>query len=594
MNITEYIAATHNVNLSQAIVYLRKNLIAVDANERYYHYVGKRSAAPFDSLVHPEDVEQFVEALHNLQEEECVQFMIRISNLEDGYRMVYASAQISNRVEDGQRLYALYLHDVVNMTEDYMQLSSNIHKYIRFLMLSNLYFYEYAVNTGAFKIYKFINDKIVVLVDSRLDEWCEAMSHSDGATQNVINGLYELRDNLKKGVLSFEMQIEEMTDSTQKCKIKGLPFRFTDGQQLSVGIINSGNINLKEAYYMTAGARDAATGLLNKKAMVEYIINALRKRQDQTSWLIVLDIDDFKTINDNFGHLFGDKVIQVVADTLTDVFESYGVVGRFGGDEFFVMVEGIETEEDVRLRLKTLAKHLLVAFADDPQHNIKITTSMGVANYPLNGRDYEELFAKADKALYIAKDKGKKRYIIYNEAMHDNYSVGDSAVRTVAYTISGEKRTSVLSRIVNELALKGKEALASGDLQRLIVEVFDLDGITIYAKGGRERISVTGQYHQDIDVLIEGYIQTGYYKSYNENGIGIDGSMNVIMSRNQNAYEYLARTEIGAFVHSISYKEESPEIFISFDIFNRNRKWSDVDVEELSIIGKLIGTVLLN
>lgn len=591
MNITKYVDNNRVAPYTVANVYLRPNRMIVDANEQFYLYIGKNSALPFDELVHPDDVDEFVRIVTGLEEGRSEYFITRVSNLAEGYRMVYMQAYISHKREDGNKLVHLIFYDIIDAANGFSAYRFNIRKYKHFLMLSNLLLFEYNTETEIFKIYKCMNDKSIMLVEEKLDIWCDGIINDKRATANVINGINTFRENLKKGILSFEMQMEELGNGDTICNIKGLPIRFFNDQHLAVGIIQS-NLELKSSYFITSSARDAGTGLLNKKAIMEYIITKLQQRDDAVRWLIILDIDNFKDVNDKYGHLFGDRVIQRVADTILEVFGAYGVCGRFGGDEFLIFVEDIESVEVVRSRIKAVVKHMMIGFSDEPENNVKVTLSIGITCYPKDGKNYQELFTKADKALYIAKDKGKNRFILYDEEMHGNYEINNKKARNVAFSVTGEKRMGMLSESVNNLALYGGAALESGELLHCLIEAFDLDGIVVYSAKQQKCIRISGSYAGNPDQDITDYLNTEYYKCYDSNGIYNDNTMAAISVRNPEAFQILKRMEIGSCLHCMTLKDGKPDVFVSFDIFNRGKKWSDTEVEEVSLIGRLICTVL--
>ena len=136
---------------------------------------------------------------------------------------------------------------------------------------------------------------------------------------------------------------------------------------------------------------------------------------------MIIDIDDFKHINDTYGHIFGDQVIRRVAEIMQVLVGQRGVIGRFGGDEYVILLEKVETREQLKTLLKTIAKEFALAF--DPKTHV--TASIGVSEYPVDGSEYEELMRKADKALYLAKEKGKNRHIIYEERLHSKLESDD-------------------------------------------------------------------------------------------------------------------------------------------------------------------------
>lgn len=201
------------------------------------------------------------------------------------------------------------------------------------------------------------------------------------------------------------------------------------------GIITPDRNREQEAYYLTPAARDAGTGLLNKRAWTEYTIEQLNCKDHSTRWLVIIDIDDFKHINDTYGHIFGDQVIRRVAEIMQVLVGQRGVIGRFGGDEYVILLEKVETREQLKTLLKTIAKEFALAF--DPKTHV--TASIGVSEYPVDGSEYEELMRKADKALYLAKEKGKNRHIIYEERLHGKLESDDMQNMAMAYAVSKEK-----------------------------------------------------------------------------------------------------------------------------------------------------------
>ncbi|MEA5010639.1 MAG: sensor domain-containing diguanylate cyclase [Angelakisella sp.] len=150
---------------------------------------------------------------------------------------------------------------------------------------------------------------------------------------------------------------------------------------------------------------DTFTGVYNKKHTEVLIQNIMKKEPEKKHGLLLLDIDDFKLINDNYGHTQGDQVLLEVAQELKTVFRKTDVVGRFGGDEFIIFLRDIPSESF----LIEKARQLLAV--SDKHH--KITKSVGAAMYPVHGKSFLELFDKADLALYRAKQT-KNTYCIYS------------------------------------------------------------------------------------------------------------------------------------------------------------------------------------
>jgi diguanylate cyclase (GGDEF)-like protein len=162
---------------------------------------------------------------------------------------------------------------------------------------------------------------------------------------------------------------------------------------------------------LQAAARtDAKTGLLNATAWQREADTEISRAQRTAEPLAVLiiDIDHFKRVNDTHGHLVGDQVLIAVAATLVGQLRDYDVVGRFGGEEFVVLLPGADTVEACRVaeRLRNRVRRLAVAAEDG---TATVTVSVGVSLLRTHGQDLIELLAAADLALYRAKESGRDR-----------------------------------------------------------------------------------------------------------------------------------------------------------------------------------------
>jgi len=157
---------------------------------------------------------------------------------------------------------------------------------------------------------------------------------------------------------------------------------------------------------------DALTGILNKSTIQNAVIEVItRTEQDRQHALFVIDADNFKAINDNLGHMYGDTVIQFVARTIKKTFRDTDLVGRIGGDEFMVLMRGA-TLEAAEAKARALNSAMRQTFEKDGI-SIQISCSIGIAFYSKDGKDYDMLFTNADSALYEAKNMGRDRYYIW-------------------------------------------------------------------------------------------------------------------------------------------------------------------------------------
>ncbi|WP_159944583.1 MULTISPECIES: GGDEF domain-containing protein [unclassified Nocardiopsis] len=160
----------------------------------------------------------------------------------------------------------------------------------------------------------------------------------------------------------------------------------------------------------TAARTDPKTGLLNAPTWEqEASVEIARARSSRgRAAVLIIDIDHFKRVNDNHGHLFGDQVLLGVATTISQQLRQSDLLGRFGGEEFVVLLPGSDTAEAWRAaeRLRSQVGCMEIAVDDVP---VSITISVGVAVIGDHGNDLVELLTAADLALYRAKETGRNR-----------------------------------------------------------------------------------------------------------------------------------------------------------------------------------------
>lgn len=180
----------------------------------------------------------------------------------------------------------------------------------------------------------------------------------------------------------------------------------------------------KELVLLERSQRDSLTGLYNKGVTEEFISSFLKNKnnQDLEHVFLIFDIDDFKNVNDKYGHAFGDFVISEFALELKSQFREDDIIGRIGGDEFVVLIKNFNSNNYVLVEKleRFCSKINQKKFTE--QAEFSIACSIGVAMYPEHGYVYSELYEKADQALYYAKSHGKNSYHVFSEDSIDSMS----------------------------------------------------------------------------------------------------------------------------------------------------------------------------
>ncbi len=157
--------------------------------------------------------------------------------------------------------------------------------------------------------------------------------------------------------------------------------------------------------------KDPLSGAYNRRFLLKYIESGIAKHRETRApiSIIMFDIDKFKSVNDDYGHLVGDEVIKGFSQILINSCRNYDVVARYGGEEFVLVMPGA-SEETAFARAEQIRKKVeLTSFADEIDR--PITVSCGVAGYNLTCRSVEEFLGYADEHLYTAKETGRNKTV---------------------------------------------------------------------------------------------------------------------------------------------------------------------------------------
>ena len=220
-----------------------------------------------------------------------------------------------------------------------------------------------------------------------------------------------LEKPLVGGAVGIGVSLDESESDVKKLAIEGLLATILN----IIGSIKAINKYTEELeYYAT---RDPLTNLYNQRVfweLLDYEVERARRHGYRFS-LFIVDIDNFKLVNDTYGHGFGDEFLRGVAGVLTEIFRKEDIIARYGGDEFTVVVPYAGPTE-----AEAIAKRLISAFEKFSMPSpdgkaVKVTASVGIAVFPDHGETSKEIFVLADDMMYRAKKEGKNRYKIVSD-----------------------------------------------------------------------------------------------------------------------------------------------------------------------------------
>ena len=589
MNITEYNKKTRYLApLASAV--LKDDYHIISADEYLYKFLDKNASKKMIELLHPDDRTAFHEAAQKV--DAGIQYeLVRLVTVENNYKYVIFSMKRSKNIVDGVACIEVFISDIIAAMEKHVVNRVTLNKYRRLMCLIDCLFFDYVKGTNRINIYMYANDKSYMLLAEDLDIWESQMLDKyiwkEEDKKKFETFCIYLRNGLEDFKMQFCTKFFSRANRYDSILALGSIMFDNDGGRLVSGIIKLNAAAFEKPYYVTEASKDSATGLMNKKAIMEYSASKLNEAGDKKLSLFVMDIDNFKQVNDNYGHLFGDKVIFRVAETIKRIIGIGGTVARFGGDEFVVLLENCDTETRDNL-LKTIHGEVRLLFAS-AENNLNITMSVGVSNYPEDGNTYAELFEKADKALYIAKANGKNNYVIYDHEKHKDIEIVSDTVRMSGLkSIASRVNRSVLySDIVLMISGNGMDKFS--EIASKICDLYDVSGIAVYAGDDLERKYAYGKYRSKAKsfTLLD---DTDFAALLNEDDIVV--IEDVKKYKDKKFYEKYNKLEIMANLVCVYRVEGIVKAIVTFDNFNTSRQWTDSEVIALNAVGKLIGQSL--
>lgn len=200
--------------------------------------------------------------------------------------------------------------------------------------------------------------------------------------------------------------------------------------------------------------RDTLTGLFRKNHFNKIVENHLKTASSNSiSAFIIMDLDDFKSINDTYGHLFGDTILINISEGLKMISDNNIIAGRFGGDEFMIFIKYIPDKSYLTKTIDSIYDMLSAKYATNEITN-KVTFSMGAALAPYDASDFNDLFAKADFALFQSKIEGKNRWMLFEDCKNTFDSLTKKSSKYKMYVEDYENSRLTLNEEIVEYIIE--------------------------------------------------------------------------------------------------------------------------------------------
>ncbi len=572
-------------------VIIDKSFHTQSGNERFFSYFGNDVTYSIRRTIYEDDFKRLAECVSESESGAIKKTVIRMKGINGKLRWILASVRTVKN--ESESLYIIDLSDIFSLNEIVSDNERKLSEYRYVLSLSMDIAFEYSFETRCIRIYMPDCCRENVLIDEELENWQKRSIESGWVLSRYIETFNTLCRDIKNGVYRFDYEFETsmLTEgkTREMCLFRGVTIYDDPKTRRVIGLISviSSRQKSKDINLALEANKDSLSGLLNKRAVTDFAIDILSAKPSYNINLVILDIDNFTDINTSYGHLFGDEVIYTIAGIVKKELGTRGIAGRISGGGFLIVIENTRDEEDLRGILRAIRTNTEYAF-NDRFENFRLTCSMGISTYPIDSSDYDELFMQADKALYIAQQKGKNRYVIYDVNKHG--SVERDIENKIAY-LSGKKNSNDKLTFAANLS----EGLVFGripDISVLLEQIrseFRIDDICVFAGKDMSLILSCGNAaSRNATYLLE----NGYSERFSGDGIFVIDNVNELEDRDDEAFAQLTSENIGGAVQYLMTDDSVIKGLISFCYIGRFKKWAVSDLNYLAVLGRVITSIL--
>lgn len=566
----------------------------VKADESLFMFLGEISNLIFTRVIYPSDLAKFETAIKEADEGQQIYVSIRLRGRDGVYKWMHIMISPYPDRQSG-KYYSLEITDISTLKQQNDEIRAVMEMQTEFLSIIGDYLFTYDISRDSFRIILPGNgNQNIVLYEGKLGVW---------TTEKLDNGLVDSQSIQDFEGLCMAMASGESYFSRDiKMKIAdydNVMYWYTFKRKRILknddGIIIAGAVCITHGKEDKAAdisvqdeLRDAGTDLLNKKAITNYARKLIDKRVGHKVTIAIIDIDDFKSVNDTYGHMFGDEVLRDVAGILKNTVGRNGLCGRIGGDEMFIVMEHLEDDESIRTVFRTIKNNVSWLYHNDPRNINKITCSIGAASYPDDAKDLDTLFSIADKMLYLAKEKGKNRYIIYRPDLHERYILGENPTATTEKVFYKYRKLRIVNDFIQQYICHYK---SKKECLEMVMSAFEMDSIFLYDMYAGTRYVLSGnvpEYEENGEFLKE----DNYIPDFRDDGIKTVWNIILYERKAPHMYEAFEKMGIKQFIQVIACVDRSKSDSCFVISFNRNsqlNKWPEMDVDYLGIIGNVIG-----
>ena len=400
---------------------------------------------------------------------------------------------------------------------------------------------------------------------------------SEEAKEQVKRVFVHLRTKSAHFIETVDSNLINDSKSFRKTVVEGALITYSDGKEGIIGTIHFQKTSSSRQKIGTS--LDPLTGLLNKADITEYAVELIDERRRSDTAIAIVDVDFFKKVNDSYGHQYGDEVLRRTAAVLRDTVGTDGKVGRIGGDEFLMILTNNTDEPSLRELFRTIRGNIGIQFPSIGGDSMNpLTLSIGCAVYPTDAENYDDLFMLADYCLYLAKYKGRNRYVVYTPEKHPALEEVRTQKEAGGLMSSGREVhpgdviVSLVDRVMSE------RRPSPEDLLREFATGFALDEVTILCGDPIKQKLAAGE-HQLTDMARK-RLRDLYQKNINaedslsKNEFLVVNQIESLPASYSDSVKILREVEVLSFV-VISFRDvEQKPCYLAFASVGKKVQWN--------------------
>ncbi|MBQ6554758.1 MAG: GGDEF domain-containing protein [Firmicutes bacterium] len=576
-------------SLSEKITYnllMQKNTNLLASDEDVYIFLGQDFSVNLVDFIHEELKAEFLAFVSS-----CTRTPSTLITKIRRYDGVYIDMSVSMRIITlkSNEYIDVRLYDISKMAYWHKEFAENnaIHSCYEKLIDGINFIYdtenkEIQINKGGNTVF-----------EGAFDKWQNNVINGGIIEKDCIEGFHQIccaiANAAGSGYYVTETSFFNDNNEYQTTSISFNTVSYDQRPAYTVGIISNTIFPDRSVY-------DPLTGLYNKREIrriTDIVMKETLEKGTETVFAIV-DLDHFKDMNDTFGHLSGDNAVLNASRILKDIIGERGYVGRIGGDEFFVLLPDYPRDHEMLRRLlRSIRTQIRWHFANCSE-DINVTCSIGAAIYPKDADNYDDVFKLTDHCLYLAKAKGRNRFVIFNPKKHgsaESVLQSESVIRTVE-TVSENDKTRHIMSVIDRCNF-ANEANRRELIAKILKEIYNyygIDAVQIISADKKE------YYEQSNYTIEKPFAFIDMYDTYKEK---LTQRGYIALGNYKNAHsflpeiaKYMSELELTSFL-IIAYCDENDDMRSVLVMTNKSQhSWSEFDINSLLVLYGIIGRLI--